>query len=202
MGLQVKISSGHIGVVLKNYEPKSSKIALVDKELGRIDGVVFSRTICVGSLLHYDVQRGRNGYLLEHVKVDNLPLALARSDLLFFHHVLELCYYFIPVASEVAGIFELLQFLYTVEYSACSKQSKKLFVLKLLATIGLYSEVSDMHEQTIRKLLAVPLNMIVHELLDEASEKIMDDWLLRCIAEHPFVKYFNTMHFLITNGSK
>jgi len=198
----MRASGRHTGIVLRNYEPKSSKIALIDKLLGRVDGVVLSSTVCVGSLLHYDVKPGKGVYLLEQVSIDDLPLALARSDLLFLHHVLELCYYFIPIGSCIAGIFELLEFLYTVDYSTCDEQAKKLYVLKLLASIGMYPEVPKKHEQIIGQLLAVPVDMLVHTTLDETQQKIVHDWLCWCVADHPYIEQFNTMRFLMKNGEQ
>ena len=192
------MKNGHIGIVLRIYTGKN-KIALLDAIKGRIDGGVFSSSVCVGAVLRYQIAGRHDRHLLDAIEIEDIPFALARSDLLFLHHVLEICYYFIPIGSCVAGVFELLQFLYTVDYSSCGMQCKKLFLLKLLVAIGFYPELPQWQEQGIQQLLALPIDIVAHEPIDLAIEKMIDDWLSACIAQHPRIEQFNTVHFLTKN---
>lgn len=187
-----------VGIVLKQLD-SPHKIALLDRDSGRVDGIVF-KSICVGSLLHYMVDRERGSYLfLSHCSITNLPFALARTDILFWHHVLELCFYFLPVGHQAGSVFELLHFLYTVEVAMHWEQhTKKLYLFKLLAAIGLYDALPQLVPAArVHELLAVPLADIMHYTLDEKSERVMNKWLRTCIAEHPKVEQFNTVHFLV-----
>lgn len=188
-----------VGIVLKRLN-SPYKIALLDQERGRLDAILTKAT-CVGSLLHYSVERERGNYVyLSECTITNLPFLLARQDILFWHHVLELCFYFVPVGYRIDSLFELLEFLYTVDITTkWDVRSKKLYLFKLLAAIGLYDVLPQLvPESRVNQLLALPLDHIIDEQLDEKSEKVVNKWLRTCIAEHPHMGDFNTVHFLGT----
>src|SRR3990167_5743477 len=92
------------------------KIALLDHSAGRVDGIIASPLVRVGSMIEYrvDKHKGTLRYIKYHTIV-GVPLSIARVDILFWHHVLELCYYFVPLGSFTQQLFELLEFLYTVD---------------------------------------------------------------------------------------
>jgi hypothetical protein len=168
------------GIVLKRLN-SPYKIALLDQERGRVDAIVTKAAPCVGSLLHYSIERERH-------------------DILFWHHVLELCFYFIPLGYRIDTLFALLEFLYSADGTTLwNIQSKKLYLFKLLAAIGLYDVLPQLvPESRVNQLLLLPLSHIMNEQLDEKSEKVMNEWLRTCIAEHPAMVKFNTVHFLGT----
>src|SRR5690606_32873093 len=119
-----------VGIVLRKTTGSRYKISLLDKNHGRMECVVDSSILCVGSLVSYAFFEQRGGFFLRDVQVIYTPLSLGSSDLLFLHHILELLYYFAPVGSCVNGIFDLLAFLYTIEHMLISKIFKKFFLLK------------------------------------------------------------------------
>lgn len=187
-----------IGIVLKQLN-SPHKIALLDRDRGRLDGIV-THAPCVGSLLHYEIQRERGSYVfLANYSITDLPFVLARHDLFFWHHVLELCFYFLPVGYQIQPLFELLQFLYTVDSDKpWGKQIKKLYLFKLLAAIGLYDALPQLvPAERVERLLALPIEHIIYEQLDKKSERVVDEWLRTCVAEHPQMDQFNTVHFLV-----
>ena len=77
-------------------------------------------------------------YIIDDMNIHETPMALARHDILFLHHVLELCCQLIPVNSCVDGIFDLLMHLYSTQIYTGSVQYKKIFLLKLLTRLGIY----------------------------------------------------------------
>ncbi len=160
------------------------------------------RPLCVGSLLFYTVEKERGSTIfISNISITDLPFDLGRSDIFFWHHILELCYYFVPIGVHTSQLFELLSFLYTVDTGTCWKrETKKIFLFKLLATIGLYTELPAFAPARVHQLLSVPLSMIEQEELDEETEKILNQWLRVCVAEHPAIKYFKTIQFL-SDGS-
>ena len=183
-------------IVLKQISPH--KIALLDREQGRIDGISFKPPL-LGALIEYRVDRERADTLfIGGCSILDLPFFLARSDILFWHHVLELCYHFVPIGSHVPELFELLLFLYTVEKgSFWGIQAKKLYLFKLLSMIGLQPELPKIPEIQRCKFVGMPLEKITNERLEKASEKMIDEWLRVCVSEHPAIEQFNTMHFLV-----
>ena len=190
-----------VGIVLKELN-SPHKIALLDEQHGRIDAIIKKPT-CVGALLHYTIEQERgNFWYLSQLSISHLPFQLARDDILFWHHVLEISYFFVPIGSSTYSLFKLLQFLYTVDNNVrwCT-QSKKLYLFKLLAAIGLYDRLPSLVPiGRVEYLLGMPVDEIVQEKLDEKNEQIVDEWLRTCIAEHPAIEQFNTVHFLINNG--
>lgn len=180
---------------MKRYSGKHI-VALLDQRVGRINAIS-SRQLCVGSLLHYVVEREtENAVFISQVTVTDLPFVLGKEDIFFWHHVLELCFYFIPLGAQADEVFELLEFLYTVNVGVqWTKQSKKIFLFKLIASVGLYSSMPALSHVRVQQLLAVKLNGIMDERLCKIDEEALDMWLKICLADHPAVKYFKTIQF-------
>ncbi len=184
-----------IAIVLKQISPY--KVALFDKQEGRLDGIV-PRSLHLGSMVEYHPERSRGTTVfISDLQLLDLPFHLGRSDILFWHHILELCFYCMPVGSRSPELFELLLFLYTMDIWGCwNAQSKKLYLCKLLITIGWYHEVRALSVATLQYIRALPVDHIHEVKLDEESEKRVDEWLRVCVAEHPAIGKFKTMHFL------
>lgn len=175
------------------------KIALLDQSAGRVDGIITSPLVCVGSMIEYrvDKHKGTLLYIKQH-SIVGVPLSIARLDILFWHHVLELCYYFVPLGSFTQQLFELLEFLYTVDIGVCwCRRAKKVYLFKLLALIGVYTRLPRLPEKQIEHLQALPLYLLANEVIDDQSEKMLDEWLRSCVYEHPAIRKFNTTHFLV-----
>ncbi len=128
-----------------------------------------------------------------------MPLLLAREDILFLHHVLELCYVLIPIGSCVKGIFDLLYQLYTSKKNIHTKQYKKIFLFKLLTTLGIYASDDLVRASCFTSLHTMSIDTLDNYSLDLASEKALDNWLCHCIVEYAGVNSLKTIHFLIKN---
>lgn len=184
------------GIVLKNLS--AHKVAILNDIVGRIDAVVI-KPPHLGSVIIYTVQRTRGTLqFLDHYSIIDMPFFWGRNDILFWHHVLELCYYFMPVGSYAAELFELLSFLYTVEKgSLWGVHAKKIYLFKLLSMIGIQPEVPRISASKVHQLIASSAKEIATIELDEESEKIMDEWIRVCVSQHPAIEQFNTIHFLV-----
>lgn len=186
------------GIVLKNLQPQHARIALFDQEYGRLDVTLFPSLIIVGSQVSYRLVKGFDDfYHIKDLRLDEVPFALARFDILFLHHVLELCYYFIPIATGTSEIFDLLRFLYSSDKKWWGSSAiKRLFLLKLLMLIGYYAMPLALDTEMIKKLVTTSLeDDAIHELAT-IHKKAIDSWLRICLAEHPHIKKFKTVHFL------
>ncbi len=177
----------------------SHKIALLDREYGRIDGITL-KTPVLGALIGYKIERERSSaFFIGECSINDLPSFLARLDILFWHHVLELCYYFVPIGSQDPELFELLLFLYTVEKgSLWGIQAKKMYLFKLLSMIGMQPEFPKIPDVMMHQLMALPLDRLSDEVLGEESEKMLEEWLRVCVSEHPEIEQFKTVHFLVS----
>ena len=141
-------------------------------------------------------------YIVDDMNIHEMPMALARQDILFLHHVLELCCQLIPVNSCVNGIFDLLMDLYSTHMYTSSIQYKKLFLFKLLTILGIYPYTQKMQGPIFDRLVRMPIDSVCDETLDLESEKELDIWLHQCITEHVRVNSLKTIHFLIKNRAR
>lgn len=189
----------HTGIVLHSFFPKRHKIALLDDKVGRIDSVIYKQVGAPSAVLSYRLVRQRGAYMLEDVQVEYMPLALAREDILFLHHIIELCYKFIPVGSCVRGIFDLFTHLYALEISSLTRQYKKFFLFCLLSTLGIQPSSQPIRPSKYARLLQMSIDTKLSESLDLESEKELDRWLEYCIAEYAEADALKTVYFLIKN---
>jgi len=158
------------GIVLRAPSVYRSNCTLFDEQLGKIEGIL-GRPIKLshGTLLTYAVQKRVTSYYLQDYKVLEMPLSWASDNFLFFHHVLELCDYFMPWDAHGEGLFELMMILYTNPDSVRTKKAQKLFLAAFFKHLGIHTEV---HRGK--------------------------DWLRSCIEEHPQMLLLKTASFLKT----
>lgn len=186
----------HTGIVLRNFSPQKNKLALIDDRLGRIDGAFFSGTPYTGALLQYHISHRSGHYLVDQMNMINVPLSLARNDILFLHHVLEMCYYFIPIGSCIEGIFNLLQLLYAAHSVHWDTMAKYLFLFRLFSQLGMHPERYQLPPSLVQQLNALSLNSMQENEFSESDKKHMRNWLQHCLMQHPDVARFNTVYFL------
>lgn len=190
----------HYGIVLKNYFPQKYSLDLLDNKSGRIIGI--SRAIehiSIGSLVMYTIDKKKqNPLFLYQIELQEAPFALAREDILFLHHILEICYYFIPIGSDATVIYNQLQLLYAPAHWMKSILLKKVFLVKLFAFLGIYPE-----EKKIRKPFfhAIIINSFLNLLEQDFSEneEEINVWLHRCIVSHPQIDKFKTNYLFESN---
>jgi hypothetical protein len=185
----------HVGIVLRIHSPRKQMVTILDKEDGAVTYVP-DALLCSGAFLHYIVIKKNNLLLLHASEQINLPLNLAKHDILFLHHVLELCYYFLPIGSPAPEVFEHLQQLYTCEHIALSRVIKKLFLVRLFLLFGVYPEDTRLHASLLQYGARSLVDMTTQEFVNLENENMVDAWLHSCIAVHPRSSLFKTVHFL------
>ena len=186
----------HTGIVLRNFSPKKQKLALIDDRLGRIDGAFFVAKVHTGALLSYHVSGTPGRYMVDQLNMLDAPLSLARQDILFLHHALELCYYFIPIGSCIQGIFNLLQLLYAADSVSWDITAKHIFLFHLFLQLGMHPEGYRLPASLLEQLLATSPTSLQGTKLSDVDKKIIRTWLQHCLMQHPDVAQFNTVHFL------
>ena len=189
-----------IGVVLKKQFPRHQKISLLDQAFGRLEGVPTSlhaiARVSHGSLVEYVVEpQGQVYFLHEMQLIENMHYS-AEQDILFFHHVLEMIYYGVPVGAIPDDIYDLLTSIQKNLTHVCTKPSmKKLSIGKLFVLLG--ADVDGSVENILKEALRFHdiLEMISIEI-DQTSENALDAWIHQYIQTHPFSHMFKTIHFL------
>lgn len=182
----------HTGIILKKLA--TNKVALLDRYAGRIDLFLFDDQSSVGALMQYQIHHNQHYASAESVVFDSFAPVHSYEDLLFIHHVIELCYFFIPVNSSTNGVFELVHTLYTRSHLYQMKKNKKYLIYQLLLTIGFYPEWKA--DSIVEKRLAVlSIDTLDNESIDLECEQFLHRWLLSCIRQHPRFSEFKTIHF-------
>ena len=196
---ELTLDFSSVGIVLRKSSSSRNKIALIDKQYGRIECIVNALDKSVGTLLSYTMSNRRDSFFLRDIDSLHTPLSLGSSDLLFLHHIFELIYYFAPVGSCVGGVFDLLAFLYTIEHMLISMRFKKFFLFKLLTLLGVAPEIESLRSLCIAQLKTIAVDRFDETMIDKEAEKKLDKWLWCCVLQHPYANEFKTVHFLEKN---
>jgi len=186
-----------VGIILKKNSLSPHKIVILDKIQGKIECVATTSSLSAGALITYTVKQQQSTYFITDSTLVYIPLSLAQTDMLFFHHVLELIYYFTHVGNCSKETFNLLAFLYATDHACMNIQYKKLFLLHLLMSMGNIPELAEIHTESIIQLSKI--NIKKANTITITHEKELDRWLWCCIWQHPYVNEFKTVHFLSEN---
>ena len=189
----------NIGFILKRYQPKKRTIAMLDSNLGKIKCVPNKEIFTIGALVKYGIKTNKSPYFLEYIEIIHIPFDTAVKDILFFHHVLEICYHFIPYHSPTDETFELLKYLYLYPNRINCNNDKKLFLFKLLTILGVYPEGANFQTPHFHTLATTSIDKILSNNLHIKSENKLDIWLHRCVTIHPEFSKFKTINFLYKN---
>ncbi len=186
-------------IVLKTYLPAKHKLCLLDDQLGKIMAVPNRDDIGYGAFILYQAREQNGFYFMYAIEIIDLPLMLGKDDILFVHHVLELCYFFVPLHEQIPGLCHLLIKLYNCEKIVNNIQAKKIFLFQFFAALGLYPEGARFQTPYFHQLAAASIDNIALYPIDLMIEQELDNWLLSCIALHPCTHNFKTVHFLQQN---
>ena len=209
------------GIVLKRFTTSQHKFYLLAGSLGKIALVVFNqgvmRRIQVGTLIEFDFPKKQgNVHTAQQLAISLLPITQKPDDLLWLHHMLELCYYFIPLHQPSTECFIILKNSLTL--LAHSDQFldwetvKKLCLGALLLCLGFFPP-DHLQRPIIMTKNALFLSVDFQdaqkvEFLSKHLKKFctvaheeLDMWLLQCIQSHPRVNMFKTIHFMYQSST-
>jgi hypothetical protein len=183
------------GIVIASQLPQRNKIVLLDAYDGKMVCVSDRQAVSHGMLLHYYIRHDRNTSFLYASELVATMGLVASYDLLFFHHIMELCYYFLPFDCPVPQVFELLHHLY--QTAPLESFEKKIFLCKFFVLIGLYPELDCGDSARMCQLALVPIDRMLSHCVDLGfKEAELDMWLRMCVLAHPYREQFKTIHFL------
>jgi len=187
------------GIVLKKYFPLKKTISILDKDIGKIQCIPKKKCLPNGSIVSYLITKRKNRYLIENIEILYVPFNTAIDDIFFFHHILEICYYFIPQGAQNAEAFSLIHYLYYFGYRIKYIIDKKLFLFKLFIFLGLYPEGEKFQTPIFHKLAIESIDTLLDKKLHLGIEKDLDMWLHLCVQVHPMFRHLKTINFLYNN---
>ncbi len=185
------------GIIVKTFFPRKQKVIVFDRKLGKLECVPHRPDIRAGSLITYTYNSGQSVPFLKNMNIIDVPLDLVREDILFVHHILEVCFYFLSAHQPAPEIFDLLLKLYHSEKVLQTHQSKKLFLFLLFWKLGIAPEHKQFDQVYFRNLAIKAVDTMSSEQIQVYDEKAMDAWLYHCLLLHPCFDYFKTIHFLV-----
>jgi len=186
-----------IGILVRITKDQQPTYIIVDEEYGKFSAIAVRSDISRGSLLSYSVTQQRNKTCIHGIDVLDLPTINNEYDLIFFHQVLELVYYFLPLGKQASDIFCLLLYLYASFEQLHSDGLKKLFLSKLFAHLGFYPEGQEVNFSFFSMIRMESIEVVISRKVDLSLERKLDRWLDYCISLHPCTKYFKAIsHFM------
>ena len=188
-----------VGIILKNYQSDQQRFSVLDRNDGKITCMLYNSSIVKGGLISYFTSTDTGTRIVTGVEVLDIPFTLARHDILLLHHVLELCYYFLPIQSEAEATFDLLMFLYRAADKLTTPLRKKIFLCKLHVSFGCYTDYAPLSMMFFSRLHSESIDSIVQVSLRLEIERKVDAWLYSCLREHPCFRNFKTVHFFDKN---
>lgn len=184
----------HLGIVLKVPTSRQQSYVVMDNMEGKILINISRMVLQAGSLISYHVQRKKTFWNIESIELVHVPCELAKNDILFLHHLLELCYYCLPIGSCARNLVDLFCTIYQMNCPVLHI-IKKSIVLKLLVLLGIYPEEMILRFKNFHVIATESIDTITQAILNLGIEEELDQWLKSCITCHPHAQYFKTLSF-------
>jgi hypothetical protein len=190
----------HQGIVLRVYHTKH-KLSIFDAHLGKIECIPQHskkmQRLFHGAYITYALKSWRNNYLMYDTALVAEPPYVVHQKLLFFHHVLEICYFFLALEQQEYTLFGLLKVAYTHPEIFESKLAQKLFLCHFFKEIGIYPADTRSYDPAFFSLISGPFESSVKAEDEEKVHGNLRKWLLGCISTHPYAHSLKTIDFLI-----
>lgn len=170
---------------------------IFDEEIGKIEAIASSEEVSAGALIHYYRYQKGSLMILQECDVVNVPFEIAQKDILFLHHVLEICYFSLPFGSRNEEIFQLLLALFYEPPLACDTMLFKIvFVFKLLVMLGMHPDEPTFQKPYYFILARESIDTIMEKSIHLNIKNVLHEWIQCCLHAHPLIHSFKTIHFL------
>lgn len=183
------------GIVLQKLFAQRYAISVFDRHEGKKIAVPSTENICLGSLIEYQVTEKRHAWHLHAIQTLALPRATDTQELLFVHHVLEICSHFLPINAAAQDIFDLLINLYQPCPLLAHDEGRFVFVAKLLMALGIYPHVKALNPLCAH-ILRTPIDNLSAEPIHLDSKQELCAWIFASLAGHPCITQLKTLSFL------
>ena len=205
------------GFILKKLPPGDSKFSVLTQSRGKLIIAIPPQTnmrlLNIGSRIQFVVSDQQyNVHIVNNIQlVDSLHSPML-ADLVWMHHLLELCYYFVPLHQLSHDCFEFLvqcNILLALQahFQDMWESIKRICIGILLCIVGFYP--SDELLSPILALKGALLRFIDFEdmqnieLITETVQKVcieqqkkFEQWMLEYIETHPRREAFKTLNFM------
>jgi len=207
-----------IGFVLKRMNLATMTYSFIAKRAGKINLRVYTgkhdMPFAIGTCIGYTLHSGKTArWSTKDTTLVSYPPAQCVSDLYWYHHLMELCHYFIPLDMPCGEIVEYLDMLFCL-VSACSDRDaahihslKRLSIVRLLIFFGWYPDKKLYNDVlTFQQMLETSVDfpdsqkvILVAQMMSYVSHvqgPDVETWIMQCIQRHPRARAFKTVRFL------
>lgn len=184
------------GIILKTFFSKKMKAIVLDQQLGKIEGVPPHDRYTAGAVISYHAHLRGQIYFLHDVELIDMPLALAKEDILFLHHVIELIYFCAPFSQSMPEIYAMAHQLYCTANPSYSNDFKMVYLFKLLVTLGMHPEDPRFQDANYYLLARESIDTILNKSIHLEIKQALHEWVRACVLVHPLIHVFKTVHFL------
>lgn len=181
-------------IVLKHYTPQRPVVCLFDRLRGRIRATVHHMPLSVGTILTYHYDYVGYYHNIKNLQIEHLPFVVDADDLLFLHHVIEVCYHIIPDNLRIERLYNLMFHIFSQRIF--THIQKKKILTALYAILGLYTHENNIYAKYMYHLEQSSLDEIMDNNIEVNIEKNISRWLYQCISVHVDVRHLKTVHFL------
>ena len=189
-----------IGIILKKYMPKKNKIVVFDQIYGKIIAVSYDEkllTHCAcGTVIQYVAYEMNQIFLCRQIELLSMPIQLNYEDIFFLHHLLELCYYFLPIGHAMEELFSLLIFVLSFPHRITTRIHKKMIIWRILVQHGLYPELDINSYKVFKNLMQITISTMLEKTISHTFENVLDEWVFESIHSHPSVQQFKTISYV------
>ncbi|MFA5075309.1 MAG: hypothetical protein WC436_04370 [Candidatus Babeliales bacterium] len=203
--------SVELAFVLKKFLPNQQKFSVLTKNYGKI--YIFVQPmqkglfLWPGMLIFFNLQNYQKNFYF----VDNIEILLSPDknfDLNWIHHIIELCYYFIPMHNPCDKVFGFVFncFLFSKFEVIFEKHIfliRNISILKFFEIMGSclsydFNKYLQLYENLTNFLIDISNKQKEDFLrtnlaqIDELEIKNINKWIFSCISQHPCSKLFKT----------
>lgn len=183
------------GIVLRTFFPQRQTLRLLDRHHGKLDVTVFAsralESITNAALISYHIEVTSSRCIASELQVLDIPFELARTDIAFLHHVLELADFFIEQRSARSDMFDFLYILY--QGPLYSSLQKKIYLARFFIEVGMYIEHDLIRDPRFISLLSMPVGSMLTMKIDNGILEILNSFLFQCVHSHPQRHKMKTM---------
>jgi len=187
------------GIIIRKHFPHRVHISVIDELYGHLSVIPaswqWSSYASAGSIVAYELLEENGSYFVKHVELLMVPSYHDELILLFTHHLLEICYFCLPVQGGKTECFDLIwQIIHSLDQLASCAGLQKLLLAKLLFMIGQYP--SDIDQLSISSFLHKPYEQLLQLTLTHEYKKELEIFIYQCIKFHPYGRLLKTVNFL------
>ena len=204
-----------LGIVLKSFYPYKYKLSVLAQHSGKLNVMInptpLASQFAPGTLVRFFTHEGMQSTVIPQVEILNIPVFTMSEHIYWLHHLLEICYYFLPLGLGSEELFQLVQYAFELSdhdelFKPYFRLVKKVCLTRVMISFGFYpteqlSYVIKLFEEVVMVSLdssnaqKVRLLQRSFKSVTKTMEKEIDTWLLSCVHDHPQAAQFKTLSF-------